>query len=117
MMADDDNVPLVESCRGAPDLVETRHSGIISIVEGTGRERLRAGNTGVSFPLRSTAKPFQLLPFLLDGLHESESSPVDAADISLMMSSHGDEPMHTRMASASRSRSPTVTRAPGSVPS
>ncbi len=73
---------------------ETIHTGIISVLDGEGAEVLALGPTRTAFPLRSTAKPFQLLPYVLDGLHESHGG--DLADLAVMQASHAGEPMHTR---------------------
>ncbi|MDX1433270.1 MAG: asparaginase [Gammaproteobacteria bacterium] len=82
---------LIEFRRGADDLVETRHLGTVIVADVTGTVRWHAGDPERRCALRSTAKPFQLLPFVLDGLHES----LDAADLAVLMSSHSGEPMHT----------------------
>lgn len=80
--------------------LENLHLGIISVVSGTGEEVYAWGDTERAFPLRSTAKPFQLLPYLLDGLHlPTGGRPLEGgaplADLALMMASHSGEPMHT----------------------
>ncbi|NIR29292.1 MAG: asparaginase [Gammaproteobacteria bacterium] len=74
---------------------ETVHAGIISVVDGEGTEITALGPTTTPFPLRSTAKPFQLLPYLLDGLHGQSETP-ELADLAVMEASHAGEPMHTR---------------------
>jgi L-asparaginase II len=93
---------LVKATRGHADRYETRHAGVISVVDGTGKEIASAGDTDVRFPLRSTSKPFQLLPYLLDGLHRTHPRGAEelAADLAVMMSSHGGEPMHTARVAA-----------------
>jgi L-asparaginase II len=93
---------LVKATRGHADRYETRHAGVISVVDGTGKEITSAGDTDVRFPLRSTSKPFQLLPYLLDGLHRTHPRGAEelAADLAVMMSSHGGEPMHTARVAA-----------------
>lgn len=67
------------------------------MVDGGGRKIASAGNSGLSFPLRSTSKPFQLLPYLLDDLHRRHPRGPEelSADLAVMMSSHAGEPMHT----------------------
>ena len=103
--------PLVEGTRGLPDQaahVETIHHGTICILAGDGSKIFNVGDTSLTSPLRSTAKAFQLLPFVLDGLHRSlpegrtaepdgsrESAP-GLADLAVMMSSHNGESMHTK---------------------
>lgn len=92
----DDDPVLVEFQRGGSDRVETRHRGAIAVVDAHGRVVRHSGNTQRAWALRSSAKPFQLLPLLLDGLHtESEPAPLSEADLAIMMSSHNGETMHT----------------------
>lgn len=90
-------LPLAEAGRNRPGHFETRHAGIISAVDGSGCESFALGDTTLSFPLRSVAKPFQLLPFIFDGLHREYPRGADALrpDLAVMMSSHSGEPMHT----------------------
>ena len=90
-------VPLVEVIRGGEDLLENRHWGALSVVCGRGEELHALGDTARAFALRSTAKPFQLLPFLLEGLDVAgaDRPAASAADLAVMMSSHSGEPMHT----------------------
>ncbi len=88
---------LVEATRGAVKGRETRQAGAIAVVDGDGALVAAIGDVDVPFPLRSTTKPFQLLPFLLDGLHQdSPRGPEERlADLAVMMASHAGEPMHT----------------------
>lgn len=90
-------VRLVCTERGAGERTETEHFGVVSVVNAAGEEMYALGDTERAFPLRSTAKPFQLLPFLLDGLHRARRGgrTVEAADLAVMMASHSGEPMHT----------------------
>ena len=93
-----DRLPLlVEVTRGRPGHYETRHTGSISVVDGSGSEFASLGDTARAFPLRSAAKPFQLLPYLLDGLHlaHPHGSEELQPDLAVMMASHAGEPMHT----------------------
>jgi len=93
---------LVEFQRGGADRVETRHRGSVAVVDASGRLVWHAGDPERAYALRSTAKPFQLLPLLLDGLHagRGEQAPLAPADLAVMMSSHTGEPMHTRRIAA-----------------
>jgi len=78
--------------------IETRHTGAIVVVAGDGAVVASTGDMNLTTPLRSTAKPFQLLPFLLDGLHREMphwGSSEALADLAVMMSSHNGESMHT----------------------
>lgn len=84
---------------GGPTHGETVHTGLVSVVTGDDDEIFAVGHTDAPFPLRSTAKPFQLLPYLLDGLHE-QAPAAEPADLAVMMASHSGEPMHTERVAA-----------------
>ncbi len=88
---------LVEATRGAATRAETRHGGVVAVVDGDGALVASVGDVDAAFPLRSTAKPFQLLPYLLDGLQRKHSRGSNEllADLGVMMASHAGEPMHT----------------------
>lgn len=94
--------PLAETLRGRDThfpFQETQHYGAISVVSGSGEPVASFGDPRIALPLRSTAKPFQLLPLLLDGVcsrFEREGHPLEARDLTLMMSSHNGEIMHVR---------------------
>ncbi len=93
---------LVEFQRGGPDRIETRHRGHVAVVDSDGRLLWHAGDPQQAYALRSTAKPFQLLPLLLDGLDggQGEEPPLATADLAVMMSSHNGESMHTERIAA-----------------
>jgi len=97
-----DDPVLVEFQRGGPDRVETRHRGAVAVVDGHGRLLWHTGHVERAYALRSTAKPFQLLPLLLDGVHTAEGGreALGAADLAVMMSSHNGEAMHTERIAA-----------------
>jgi L-asparaginase II len=88
---------LVEASRGPAQGPESRNAGAIAVVSGAGALVAAVGDVDAVFPLRSTTKPFQLLPYLLDGLHRDsprghhELMP----DLAVMMASHAGEHMHT----------------------
>jgi L-asparaginase II len=89
------NVELIKIYRGTyenENAVEVIHLGSIVIVDGDGKVLHALGDAEVYTHLRSTAKPFQLLPFLNRKLHEKYE--LDGADIALLMSSHSGEPEH-----------------------
>jgi L-asparaginase II len=92
----------VEFQRGGADRVETRHRGAVAVVDCGGQLLWHAGDPGQAYALRSTAKPFQLLPLLLDGLHlgSGDAAPLTPADLAVMMSSHNGERMHTERIAA-----------------
>ncbi len=92
---------LVEASRGSAAGSEIRHAGVIAVVDGRGRLTAAAGDVDAAFPLRSTTKPIQLLPYLLDGLHKDRPRADQELfpDLAVMMSSHAGEPMHTQRVS------------------
>ena len=102
-----DGLPvLVEFQRGGADRIETSHRGAVAVVDAGGDLLWHTGDANRAYALRSTAKPFQLLPLLLDGLHlgTDHAGPLEAADLAVMMSSHNGEPMHTERIAALLSR-------------
>jgi len=100
--AGDDAPVLVEFQRGGADRIETRHRGSVAVVDPSGRLLWHVGDANRAYALRSTAKPFQLLPLLLDGLQGASGAhaPLEAADLAVLMSSHNGEPMHTERIAA-----------------
>lgn len=88
---------LVEASRGSVKEAEIRHAGAIAVVDGAGNLVAAVGDVNAAVPLRSTAKPVQLLPYLLDGLHEDSPRAANElhADLAVMMASHAGESMHT----------------------
>jgi len=85
-----DTVPLVEKTRG--ELVETVHRGVIAIVSPDGEIRYSAGNPEFKTFLRSSAKPFQLLPTIEAGAIKAYD--LQDHEIAVMCSSHSGEEYH-----------------------
>lgn len=90
------NAPLLVSLsRGLSSLgepiIECCHRGLISVVDGDGKNIFEFGDTSIKTHMRSTAKPFQVIPLLSSGLPPHLS----LSDLALFMSSHGGEPLHT----------------------
>ncbi|MDX1556205.1 MAG: asparaginase [Xanthomonadales bacterium] len=92
---------LVEASRGPAVGSEIRHAGAIAVVDGEGNLMAGVGDVNAVFPLRSTTKPIQLLPYLLDGLHRDRPRAGQELlpDLAVMMSSHAGELMHTQRVS------------------
>jgi L-asparaginase II len=92
---------LATTSRG--DELESLHTGAIAVTDGAGRLVASFGDPSRRVHLRSTAKPFQLLPLLMDGLHTQELPAADGgapwrledAELAVMMASHSGEPDHT----------------------
>ncbi len=87
-------VPLVVVTRGGR--VESVHGGSVAVVTEGGRLLASAGDPGRSVWLRSSAKPFQLTPFLAAG--GEERFALTTEEIALAAASHGGERVHTRAA-------------------
>ncbi len=82
--------------RGAT--VESVHRGVLQIVDGAGREVVSIGDVSTRAFIRSSAKPYQLLPFLLRG--GAEKFGFTEAEIALACASHSGEEMHTSLAAS-----------------
>jgi L-asparaginase II len=84
--------PLVSVFRG--DIIESRHFGIISIVDPYGVEHYRAGDSGRLVYIRSAAKPFQLVPLVEKGLDKRYG--FTDAELALMCASHSGQGFHVK---------------------
>lgn len=85
------SIELVAVKRGK--VIEEIHRGTIVITSSNG-ERQVFGRKDWIVPLRSTAKPFQILPLLERG--GAEVFGIDPADIAIMASSHNGERAHVQ---------------------
>lgn len=89
-------VPLVVVRRGGR--VESVHEGSVAVVTERGRLLASAGDPRRPVWLRSSAKPFQLTPFLAAG--GEERFGLTTEEIALAAASHSGEPAHARLAAA-----------------
>jgi len=83
---------LIRIVRGVYDnheAVENTHFGSIAVVNGEGEIVFSNGDLQAAVHLRSTAKPFQLLPFVERNLHRQ--CGLSDAEVALLMSSHSGE--------------------------
>ena len=87
---------LVEVRRGP--LTESHHRGHISIVDGDGREITCLGAPETVTYLRSSAKPFQLLPLITSGA--ADRFKFSAKELAIACGSHSGEPVHTKTVAA-----------------
>ena len=88
-------VPLVVTTRGLSresGAVENVHHGAIAVVAADGRLLYRAGDADYPTFTRSTLKPFQALPFVLDG--GPAYFGFTTRELALMCASHSGETMH-----------------------
>jgi L-asparaginase II len=87
---------LVEVTRG--DLVESRHRGAIAVVAPDGELLAAVGDPDQPIYLRSSAKPFQLAPFVSSGRFDEYAFGTDA--LAIMAASHSGEDRHVRLVQA-----------------
>ncbi len=75
---------------------ESIHRGSLFIVDGDGNEVVCLGDAETVAFIRSSAKPFQVLPFLLSG--GAEKFGFQESEIALACASHSGEKIHTAIA-------------------
>ncbi len=90
------SIILAKAIRG--ETVESVHCGHLLIVDGDGRKIESFGDPETVAFIRSSAKPFQLMPFLLAG--GAEQFGYDEREIALGCASHSGEEMHVGLAAA-----------------
>ncbi len=78
------------------ETVESIHRGHLLIVDGEGNEIVNIGDAETLAFIRSSAKPFQVLPFLLSG--GAERFGFLESEIALACASHSGERIHTAIA-------------------
>ena len=76
--------------------MESVHRGSIAVVSAGGRLLASAGDPHQAVWLRSSAKPFQLVPFLAAGGERRFS--LSTREIALAAASHSGQPVHARLA-------------------
>jgi L-asparaginase II len=81
---------LVEVTRGG--LVESRHRGHISVVDGDGREIAVLGETRERTYFRSAAKPFQTIPIIESGA--ASRFGLTPVELAVITGSHSGEAIH-----------------------
>ena len=87
-------LPIVETTRG--ETLESVHYGAVAVVDTAGKLVAHYGDPdGVAF-LRSTAKPFQALPFIEAG--GQEHFDLTPKEIALMCASHSGTDAHVETA-------------------
>jgi L-asparaginase II len=85
-----ETVSLVEVTRGGR--VESEHRGAIAIVNANGKLIAHAGDVNLVSYLRSSAKPFQLLPLIESGT--ADRFGFTDAELAVIAGSHSGEPRH-----------------------
>ncbi len=94
-------VPLAHTTRGYPasgHVVENVHMGSVAVVDAAGKLSWRAGDPDFLTFTRSALKPFQALPFILDGGLDRFS--LSSAELALLCASHSAEEKHVRTVQA-----------------
>ncbi len=81
---------LVEVWRGGR--VESEHRGAIAVVDANGRVLAHSGDVMVTSYLRSSAKPFQLLPLIESGA--ADRFGFTDRELAVIAGSHSGEPRH-----------------------
>ena len=89
---------LVEVTRG--DKVESRHRGSIAVVSPSGELIASAGDPDEFIFLRSSAKPFQVAPFVTSGRFDRYNFPSPVESLAIMAASHAGEDRHVRTVQA-----------------
>jgi L-asparaginase II len=84
---------LVEVTRG--DRVESRHRGSVAVVSPDGTRIASVGDPAEFIYLRSSAKPFQLAPFVASGRFDEYGLGSEA--LAIMAASHSGEDRHVRL--------------------
>lgn len=90
------STPLVHVMRGGQ--VEAIHAGSIAVVDAFGRLVAFGGDPAHQTWLRSSTKPFQILPFLSEG--GADEFDLTGEEIALICASHGGETRHVATAAA-----------------
>ena len=81
---------LVEVWRGGR--VESEHRGAIAVVDAQGRVLAHIGDVRLTSYLRSSAKPFQLLPLIESGA--ADRFGLTDRELAVIAGSHSGEPRH-----------------------
>ncbi len=89
---------LVEVTRG--DRVESRHRGSIAVVSSSGELLSSYGDPDELTFIRSSAKPFQLAPFVAAGRFDAYDFPAPVEALAIMAASHSGEDRHVRTVQA-----------------
>ena len=92
-MHDNNYLPIFELRRG--DAVESIHFGAFAVVNSLGKLVASYGNPDTTSFLRSSAKPFQALPFIESGGHKQWG--LSGPEISIMCASHTGTDKHFKV--------------------
>ena len=87
------NPILVKVTRG--EIAESFHRGAVAVVDSEGNLTASIGNYQITAFLRSSAKPFQVIPLITSGA--AKEFGFTAQEIALMCGSHNGESTHTEL--------------------
>lgn len=93
-------IPLVEVTRGS--IVESIHFGAFAVVTASGKIVLSAGDPQTVTFLRSTAKPFQALPFIEMG--GAEHFGLSDREVAILCASHSGSAAHLEVLNSIQSK-------------
>lgn len=85
--------PLIAVYRG--NTIESVHRGALAFVSSNGKITASAGNPGIVCFLRSSAKPFQAVPFIESGAFQKYK--ITLSELAVMTASHTGTKMHTEI--------------------
>jgi L-asparaginase II len=88
--AGDASASLIEVWRGS--IVESRHRGHLSVVAGDGEQITEIGSPDTVTFLRSSGKPFQVIPTIASGA--ADHFGFSEQEIAIACGSHSGEPIH-----------------------
>jgi L-asparaginase II len=77
-------------------MIESRHRGSVAVVSVSGRLVASVGEAGTLTFIRSSAKPFQLAPFVASGRFDAYDFPSPTEALAIMAASHAGEDRHAR---------------------
>ena len=83
-------IPLIKVTRG--DVIEAVHRGALAVVDSAGQMLAQAGDPNWIVSMRSSAKPFQLLPLVEDGIVDRLG--FDERELAVMAASHNGSQAH-----------------------
>ncbi|WP_420408793.1 asparaginase [Hoeflea sp.] len=89
-----ENPVLVEVTRG--DIVESRHRGMVSVVDADGKPVMALGEVSTPVFPRSAVKAMQALPLVESGA--ADTYGLGARELALACASHSGEPEHIQLA-------------------
>lgn len=84
----------VDVVRG--DVVESRHTAVVAVVDAQGRIERAWGDVGLVTYMRSAAKPFQAVPLVTTGA--ADAFGVTEEELALVAGSHNGEDVHAETA-------------------